>query len=79
MVCGNLILVIPLRILVAHNFFYQNSLSVSRMTCTFENEINILIPLCNVRHLNGILKMSLKSISEKDTLTEKKIKNILVK
>ena len=36
--------------------------------------MNIQIPLCNVRHLNGMLNISLENISEKDSLTEKRFK-----
>ena len=36
--------------------------------------MNIRISLCNVRHVNGMLDISLE-IVEKDALTEKKIQN----
>ena len=45
------------------------------MTSTSENEMNIRIPLCNVRHLNGMLNIKCSgNLSEKDALTEKKFK-----
>ena len=46
--------------------------STSRMTSIFENELNIQIPLCNVRILNGILRDFSGNLSKKDALTEKK-------
>ena len=39
------------------------------MTSTSEKEMNIQIPLCDVRHLNGIFSGNL---SEKGALSEKK-------
>ena len=48
---------------------------MSRVTSISENEMNIRIPLCNVRHLNEMLNISLdRNLSEKDALTEKKKK-----
>ena len=46
------------------------------MTSISDNEMNIQfqIPLCNVRHLNGILKISLE-IYPKNTQLKKKIQN----
>ena len=40
------------------------------MTSISKSEMNIRIPLCSVRNLNGILKIG--NLSEKDALTEKK-------
>ena len=46
------------------------------MTSISKNEMNIQIPLCNVWHLNGMLNIhSSGNLSEKDSLTEKKIQN----
>ena len=56
------------------------SQSTSRMTSISENEINIQIPLCNVRHLNGILKISLEIFPKKmHWLTKKIIRKCLGK
>ena len=41
------------------------------MTSFSENEMNIRIPFCNVRHLNG----KMRNLSNKDALTEQKIQN----
>ena len=41
------------------------SQSTSRVTGITENEMQIRVPLCNVRHLNGILNTSLKIFSKK--------------
>ena len=46
-------------------FLVDNSQSASRMTSISENEMNIQIPLCNVRHLNRILNTSLEIFSKK--------------
>ena len=51
------------------------SQSTSPVTSISKNEMNIRIPLCNVRHLNGMLNISLETFSEKDALTGKKIQN----
>ena len=39
-------------------FFYSQS--TSRVTSIAENEMNIRSPLCNVRHLHGMLNISLE-------------------
>ena len=41
---------------------------MSCVTSISENEMNIQIPLCNVRHVNGMSR----NLSQKDALTEKK-------
>ena len=48
---------------------------MSHVTSISKKEMNIQIPLCNVRHLNGMLNISLEILSEKDTLTKIKIQN----
>ena len=48
---------------------------MSRVTSISENEMNIQISPCNVRHVNGMLNIFSGNLSEKDTLTEKKIQN----
>ena len=40
------------------NTLWTYSPSKSRMASFSENEMNIRIPLCNVRHLNGMLNIS---------------------
>ena len=46
------------------------------MTSISENEMNIRIPLCNVRYLNGISVEDFSgNLSEKDVFTEKEIQN----
>ena len=46
--------------------------STSRVTSISENKMNIRIPLCNVRHLNGMFDISLtESFRKKDALSEK--------
>ena len=44
---------------------------ISHLSSISESEMNIQISLCNVWHLDGILKISLKK-----TLTEKKSKHL---
>ena len=46
---------------------YYCSQSTSCVTSISENEANILMSLCNVRHVNGMLNI----LSDKDALTEK--------
>ena len=55
-------------IVAAHKNYYSQF--TSRLTSISENEISN-IPLCNVRHLNGMLNISLE-IFPKKTQTEKK-------
>ena len=43
------------------------SRSKSYATSISENEMNIRNPLCNVRHLNGMLNISLEIFPEKGT------------
>ena len=49
------------------------SRSTSRVASISENEMNIRNPLCNVRHLNGMLNISLEIFPKKNALTGKKI------
>ena len=50
---------------VGENDARHYSQSTSPMTSIFENETIIQIPLCNVLHLNGILKISLEIFPKK--------------
>ena len=43
--------------------FYSQS--TSRLTSISENEMDIRISLCNVRHVNGMLNFSLEIFSKK--------------
>ena len=64
------------------SFISNYSQSTSCVTSISENEMNIRIPLFNVRHLNGILNISdisLGNLFEKDALTGKKRFKILGK
>ena len=55
---------------------YKNySQSTSRVTSISGNEINIQIPLCNVRHLNGMLDISLEIFPKKTNKLKKKKKD----
>ena len=47
-------------------FIMFSSQFTSRMTSISENEMNIQIPLCNVKHLNGIVKISFETFHKKD-------------
>ena len=49
------------------------SQSTSSMTSVSKNEMNIRIPLCNVRHLNGMLNISLEIFPKRRINWKKKI------
>ena len=48
-----------------HWLLVNYSQSTSHVTSIFENEMNTQIPLCNVRHLNGMLNISLEIFLKK--------------
>ena len=48
---------------LGHVWLYSQS--TSHVTSISKNEMNIQIPLCNVRHLNGILNISLEIFPKK--------------
>ena len=52
-----------------------HSQSTSHVTSISKNEMDIPIPLCNVRRFNGMLNICLEVFPEKDALTGKKIQN----
>ena len=45
------------------------------MTSISENEVNIRISLCNVRHVNGMLNISLEILPKKTHYQKIKIQN----
>ena len=46
-----------------HGFYYSQSMS--RVTSISKNGMNIGIPLRNVRHLNGVLNISVEIVPKK--------------
>ena len=54
-----------IKVLTFIRFFYTYSQFTSRMTSISETEMNIQISLCNVRHVNGMLNISLEIFQKK--------------